>query len=226
MTTVDPNRALWRVTGKIPDGRMATCHVLAEHGEEAMRLGKECGIAEVETAVLCPEVEAATLEATEAASEDDGIAERNRSVWAALAVAYGWNELAKRVKTLGEKVYCRLARDAAEQVLKELGVTLNTTPPGEVVLTLERACPHVAFYDTDIALMREAVKKYDASHVERATVVGDMLSGTIDDFIRSCEVHLAEEQAKASPDTALVGLLGDAVRMARELGRPRMGPPR
>ena len=53
----------------------------------------------------------------------------------------------------------------------------------------------------------------------RASVGGEMMEGTIADHIRGCEVTLAEEQSKIAPDNALIALLCDSVRLARELTR-------
>lgn len=39
---------------------------------------------------------------------------------------------------------------------------------------------------------------------------------SLGEFERACLVHLAEEQSKPSPDTALIRLLCDAVRLKRE----------
>jgi hypothetical protein len=43
-----------------------------------------------------------------------------------------------------------------------------------------------------------------------------MLPGTILDHVRACRIHIAEEQRKPNPDTALIATLCDAVRFARE----------
>jgi len=52
-----------------------------------------------------------------------------------------------------------------------------------------------------------------------------VLPTTLANFILRCEVQLADEQAKASPDNALVALLCDAVRMAREFCERQATPP-
>lgn len=48
-------------------------------------------------------------------------------------------------------------------------------------------------------------------------VAGVYMDRSIADFQRACLVHIAEEQRKVSPDTALIALLCDAVRCSREL---------
>ena len=50
--------------------------------------------------------------------------------------------------------------------------------------------------------------------------VAGRLDRTIADFERACLVHLAEEQARPNPDNALIAVLCDAVRLARESGPP------
>lgn len=50
-------------------------------------------------------------------------------------------------------------------------------------------------------------------------VEGVYMDRSIADFQRACRVHLAEEQAKPNPDTALIAVLCDAVRCSRELSQ-------
>ena len=40
---------------------------------------------------------------------------------------------------------------------------------------------------------------------------------SLNDFVRACEVHIEAEQRMASPDTWLIALLCDAVRLSREM---------
>ncbi len=47
-------------------------------------------------------------------------------------------------------------------------------------------------------------------------VGGDRLPTTLAEFERRCLVHIEEEQSRAAPDTALIALLCDAVRLGRE----------
>ena len=47
-------------------------------------------------------------------------------------------------------------------------------------------------------------------------VVGEYMERSIDDFVRACETHILEEQAKILPDNALIATLCDAVRLTRE----------
>ena len=49
-----------------------------------------------------------------------------------------------------------------------------------------------------------------------AVVVGGVMQRSIAEFVRACEVLIAAETEKASPDTALIGVLCDAVRLSRE----------
>lgn len=51
------------------------------------------------------------------------------------------------------------------------------------------------------------------------SVAGDVCLRSIADFERAATVYLAEEQRKPNPDNALVALLCDAVRLAREYER-------
>jgi len=80
--------------------------------------------------------------------------------WRAIALCFGYNELARKAKLLGEKVYFRFARDQAEVELMKLGgaINLERDPP---VLILNEVMPHIQFTEKDIELMRETVKTYD-----------------------------------------------------------------
>jgi hypothetical protein len=65
-----------------------------------------------------------------------------------------------------------------------------------------------------------------------AAVGGDWMEQTIATHVTRCEHLIAEEQAKVSPDNALIAALCDSVRMAREYTRvaqstslpPKLGP--
>jgi hypothetical protein len=48
-------------------------------------------------------------------------------------------------------------------------------------------------------------------------VAGTYMDRSLADFTRACAVHLEEEQRKPNPDTALIAVLCDAVRCAREV---------
>ena len=80
--------------------------------------------------------------------------------WDALAAIIGFNELATNAKTLGEKVYFRMARDAAEKRYASLGGELNKSSVGPTILTIGPG-PFIEFAERDIELMRDAVAKFD-----------------------------------------------------------------
>jgi hypothetical protein len=85
--------------------------------------------------------------------------ERQRR-WHFVALVYGYNELAFKAETLGEKAYFRMGRTTAEDELKALGVRLLGHDP--VVLQMpESGPPYIQFYEKDIELMREVVRKFD-----------------------------------------------------------------
>lgn len=59
-------------------------------------------------------------------------------------------------------------------------------------------------------------------------VAGDMLPTSLGDFENRCKVWLDTEQAKASPCNALINLICDAIRLAREnerMAKSGLGPP-
>lgn len=79
------------------------------------------------------------------------------------ALVFGYNELAKQVKLLGEKLYFRLAMQTAKEHLEELGGHIEITED-VVVAKLPGGPAFIKFYASDIELMREAVKKWDLEH--------------------------------------------------------------
>jgi hypothetical protein len=73
-------------------------------------------------------------------------------------------------------------------------------------IPVERLCvKHRAEYERSFA---------DA--VGPVQVSGRVLTVSLTEFEHRCLVYLAAEQIKPSPDTALIGLLCDSVRLARE----------
>lgn len=88
--------------------------------------------------------------------------------WALAATAIGYNHIALNdAKTLGHKVYFRMARDHMLQELVAIGGESPIRAPEEkAILTLEikDAMPHILFHERDIDLMRKAVIAYDAAH--------------------------------------------------------------
>ncbi len=56
------------------------------------------------------------------------------------------------------------------------------------------------------------------------SVAGVHMERSIADFVRGCDVLIHEEQAFPIPDTALIGILCDAVRLAREHTRMATAP--
>lgn len=84
--------------------------------------------------------------------------------WDLLALTLGYNELSKFVQTLGEKVFCRLARDAAQREYECLGGKINRTTEETVICVLRESLPQASFTIKDIALMRREIEKYDELH--------------------------------------------------------------
>lgn len=54
-------------------------------------------------------------------------------------------------------------------------------------------------------------------------VGGWRLEGTLADHVRGCRVLIDQEQTSAHPDNALISLLCDSVRLAREYDRAKTG---
>lgn len=89
--------------------------------------------------------------------------EKGHARWSAAALCYGYNELAKQAKTLGDKVYFRIARDAAEQQFIALGGNKFVKEPDAIAeLVVPDCMPRVRFSAADIELMRSEVAEHDA----------------------------------------------------------------
>lgn len=54
---------------------------------------------------------------------------------------------------------------------------------------------------------------------DRQLVVGDTLTRPLADFVRDCCLYIEIEKRQPTPDNGLIGLLSDAVRLARQ-GKP------
>ena len=67
-----------------------------------------------------------------------------------------------------------------------------------------------------MGLLNSGNPQWPISDERRAEIAGDVCGRTLAEFIHACEVHIAAEQEKISPDTALIALLCDAVRLSRE----------
>jgi len=89
---------------------------------------------------------------------------RNVDRYHLLALAFGYNELAKAAPTLGEKVYCRLCRDRSREAYEKLGGKLEyREAEDDLVFALEGdERIYVRFKAADIEQMRKAVAEHDA----------------------------------------------------------------
>lgn len=121
--------------------------------------------------------------------------------WTYAATAFGFNELARRMSTLGEKVYFRLFRDSTEKQMVEAGFHPLFDHSAETI-TLAKP-PYITFQDSDIELMRDLVKQHDAARAGTtpATLAEDQLATLRDCFDRLCayadvkdEGHLGFDQ--------------------------------
>ena len=96
-------------------------------------------------------------------------ARKDAEAWHHVAVVRGYNELAKEAKTLGEKVYFRLARDHAEGEAAKAGVKINRVDQGNVILEMTTAPPFITFHERDIEFMRAAVAAFDKARAPECT---------------------------------------------------------
>lgn len=89
-------------------------------------------------------------------------------LWTVAAQMLGFNQLAKEQKTLGQKLFCRIALNVARKRFFELGGQCNITDP-ETVLVLDDHVPHIELKTTDIELMRKFLADYDKEHAAEIT---------------------------------------------------------
>jgi hypothetical protein len=92
--------------------------------------------------------------------------DKNHELWGLLALLHGYNELAKLTDVLGQKVYCRVMRDAAEKEIEEnfdVKIARDESGGGPTILTLGQNPPFIIFREQDIEAMRAAVAAYDAA---------------------------------------------------------------
>ena len=87
---------------------------------------------------------------------------RNLDMHHTLALIHGFNEMAIKATTLGEKSYYRMARDAAEARFTTLGGKIDRIEEHAPLLVIPGHVPEVRFDVRDIELMRECVARYDA----------------------------------------------------------------
>jgi hypothetical protein len=92
---------------------------------------------------------------------DDDDRDPNIELWANAALVFGFNELARMQQTLGQKLTCRIMRDAAEKQFRAAGGTIELINH-EQVLTLPLGIGPVEFLPSDIEMMRQVVAEYDA----------------------------------------------------------------
>ncbi|MFI5298242.1 MAG: hypothetical protein ACHREM_09105 [Polyangiales bacterium] len=132
--------------------------------------------------------------------------------WDALASVLGYNELAKQVETLGEKAFCRTARDHAEAEYIRLGGEVVMSPVGQLVVQLRERPPHIIFREPDIELMRAAVRAHDEKKPAPdapADAPSDAPAGAVD-------WHARAAVAEAAADGWMMAALMERERCAHE----------
>lgn len=96
---------------------------------------------------------------------------KNDEHYALLALALGYNELAKLARTLGEKVYFRLLRDRVSDALVAAGGNGGESPfaheDGVIQIKVDGdRMPWVKLYARDVELMRAYVAEHDKTVAE------------------------------------------------------------
>jgi hypothetical protein len=108
---------------------------------------------------------------TELTPEEEARDKQASERYTYLALALGYNELAKLGRSLGEKMYFRLARDQAVDMLVKAGGNGGKSPFTEeqavVTIHVEDGMPWIKLLARDVDLMRAYVAEHDA----RGTVV-------------------------------------------------------
>lgn len=84
---------------------------------------------------------------------------------AAIMLVAGANAMAAQATTLGGKMFYRQMRELALKQAEDVGITKKQLLLSEdVVLTLPGREPAIEFYEKDIDMMRECVRKYDEAN--------------------------------------------------------------
>jgi hypothetical protein len=94
-------------------------------------------------------------------TEEELLAEGEQ--WNLLAMVLGYNQLTKIAPSLGQKLFCRLARDKILAVYEEVvGTKVKVTDEDSVVLTITSTIPHLRLLARDIELMQGFLAEYDS----------------------------------------------------------------
>jgi hypothetical protein len=92
----------------------------------------------------------------------DPVEQRRNDQFGRLALILGYNELAKNVERLGEKVYCRLLVGRLHEEYIANGGVLEIKEGEQVLVTLRENPPYINLYPRDIDLMRKAIAEHEA----------------------------------------------------------------
>lgn len=93
---------------------------------------------------------------------DEESAERDAKIHYLYALVIGYNEMAAQAETLGAKLYFRLARNQAVEMLEASGGKLEIKE--DQTLVVMPFSVHVNLYEKDIELIRVTLAVWDASH--------------------------------------------------------------
>jgi hypothetical protein len=85
-----------------------------------------------------------------------------------IATVFGFNELAKQSKTLGEKVFFRMLCQKFHKDLESKGVKISILEDN-IVLTVHFGNVGFTFYEKDIELMRQTVAEWDKNHEKESS---------------------------------------------------------
>jgi hypothetical protein len=83
-------------------------------------------------------------------------------LWSILAQIHGYNQMALQATSLGERIFCRLARDKAESLYEQMsGTKIVHNNDNPTILVLPYSEPKLELKASDVELMRKYVNDFD-----------------------------------------------------------------
>lgn len=92
--------------------------------------------------------------------------------WHHVALCFGYNELAKKGNTLGEKLYFRLAAGLAEDEFKKAGGEVELLDKGATTLVLRGSMPHLKLLASDASTYVTVTRRMPSDTIPKVERTG------------------------------------------------------
>lgn len=83
--------------------------------------------------------------------------------WHYVALCFGYNELAKQGKSLGDRLYFRMAAAQAEKDFQAAGGEIELHEKGMPTLVLRDHMPSLKLSPSDVEMVRRFIRNYEAT---------------------------------------------------------------